>query len=538
MLSWMISCEVAGMKKTIYEQEEIFTHFSTELSQEIVEYAIEIPFKSSRYIFTWKNGKQQHGYCTHCKNEFETQDLKHKSTSSCPICHSKCVVQASGISRKYMVDEVYFVYYEKSKANPNAITARGIYALRDYRFDFRSVDTMFQTKALYVFEQGNSRMVHRPHVYFSHIEGMAYVSNWNSKKNVLSELNTSMANKPSYCSYDSIKEAVKGTPFQYSTWERYLSGDLVQFFDLYSKYPCIEYLTKLGMESLVEAKLYGHKTFGAINWNGKTLQKVVRLSKPDLKEIRDTKISIGPLALRLFQLSKRDKSNLTLEEIYEIVQGYGSQFEDLQIILKHTTLGKSNNYITKQFKKDLDKKIFYHEFQVLQMWRDYIKDCNRLGMDLNQESILFPSNLHRAHQNTIKQVKIKEDAEITRKIQLRKKFLEGYCFEYAGLIIRPAADSKELIEEGKALHHCVGTYANRYAKGETNLFVIRRVSEPDKPFYTMEIKDNNIQQTRGLKNCAPTKEVQAFIEVFTTERLIPKPKKQKTKNNEREAVAV
>ncbi|MDF2790464.1 MAG: hypothetical protein K0S80_3565 [Neobacillus sp.] len=526
------------MKTIKPAKEEILSHFSTEISNGIVDYAIDEPFKSSRYIFTWKKGNQQYGFCTHCNSEYKTFELKHKSRFICPECQSECKVQASGVSRKYMVDEVYFVYYEKSVINPDAITARGIYAIRDYRFDFRSVDTMFQTKALYIFEQGNGRMVHRPYVYFSHTEGMAYVSGWNSKKNVRSEINSSMANKPSYCSYTSIREAVKNTPFQYSTWESYLTGDMVQFFDLYSKYPCIEYLTKIGMRDMVDAKLYGHKTYGAINWNGKTLQKVLRLSKQDLKEISNVKISIGPLALRLFQISKKDRSNLSLNEIYEIVQGYGSQFEDLQIVLKHTTLGKTNNYIKKQLRNDSKKKIYFHEFQVLQMWRDYIKDCNRLGMDLSQDIVLFPSNLHRAHQNTIKQVKIKEDAELTKKIRLRLKFLQNFCYEYSGIMIRPAADSKELIEEGKALHHCVGTYANRYAKGETNLFVIRKVDEPDKPFFTMEIKDNLIVQTRGLKNCSPTKEVQTFIDAFTVEKLTDKPKQRKSKIAERQGVAV
>jgi hypothetical protein len=526
------------MKKANPELEEIFSHFSDEMSQGIVDYAIDEPFKFSRYIFTWKKGKKQYGYCTHCENEYETFDLKHKSESTCPVCNSICRVQASGISRKYMVDEVYFVYYEKSISNPEAITARGIYAIRDYRFDFRSVDTMFQTKALYVFEQDNSRMIHRPYVYFSHTEGMAYVSGWNSKKNVRSETNSSMANKPSYCSYESIKEAVKNTPFQYSTWESYLAGDMVQFFDLYSKYPCIEYLTKLGMGLIVEGKLYGNKTYGSVNWNGKTIQKVLRLSNNDLKELKSANIAIGALALRLFQISKKDKSNLSFKEIYEILQQYGTYFEDLQKVLKYTKLSRVHSYINKQYEKEAKEKRYLAKYQVLHTWCDYIADCVRIGMDLNQENVLFPSNLHNAHQNTIKQVKIKEDSELNKKIQRRLKSLTRFCFEYAGIMIRPAADSLELIEEGKVLQHCVGTYANRYAKGETNLFVIRKVDEPDKPFYTMEIKNNSIVQTRGRENCSPSKEVKAFIDAFTLDKLTKKPKPRKSKSVERQGVAV
>ncbi|MBO0962363.1 PcfJ domain-containing protein [Neobacillus sp. MM2021_6] len=525
------------MKNTT-EYEEIFSHFSNELSQSIIDYAIADPFKSSRYIFTWKKGKQQYGYCTHCQNEFETSNLKHKSQFTCPECQSQCKVQASGISRKYMVDEVYFVYYEKSLVNPAAITARGIYAIRDYRFDFRSVSTMIQTKALYVFEPGKSRMIHRPYVYFSHTEGMSYVSGWDSKKNIRSELNTSMANKSCYCSYDSIREAVKDTPFQYSTWESYLTGDMVEFFDLYSKYPCIEYLTKMGMRLLVEAKLYGRKTYGAVNWNGKTIQKVLRLSKQDLKELQQSDVQISSLILKLFQISKKDKSKMPLKEICEIDIQYGHYFEELKNILKYTKLSKADAYIEKQYKREAKVRKYCSSREIITTWRDYIADCVRLEMDLSQENVLFPSDLHRAHQNTIKQVKIKADVLLTKKIEVRVKVLEKYCFEHSGLMIRPAADSKELIEEGKALQHCVGTYADRYANGKTNLFIIRKVNEPDKPFYTMEIKGNSIVQTRGRKNCSPTKEVKAFIDAFTLAKLTNKPKQKKTKTAERQDVAV
>ena len=61
-----------------------------------------------------------------------------------------------------------------------------------------------------------------------------------------------------YCSRDSIKKAVKGTPFQYSTYDSYIDGDMVKFFSLYARYPCVEYLTKFGMSELVEAKLIGN----------------------------------------------------------------------------------------------------------------------------------------------------------------------------------------------------------------------------------------------------------------------------------------
>lgn len=502
--------------------QDIFAHFTKKVSQEIVDYARDVVFLKSRYIFTWRQRKQQYGYCTHCKNEFETESLKHNSTFQCPCCSSKCKVKASGISRKKMIDDAYFVYYEKSIVNPQGITARGIYAVRDYRGDFRKVETLFETKALYVFEPGNSVMIRRPYLYYT-ASGNFY--SWGSQfekaKSIRSECDSSMSSIPCYCSEESIRAAVMGTPFQYSTWESYPSSDMVRFFDLYAHYPCVEYLTKLKFGAVVKAKLNDSPTYSAINWRGKTPLKVLKLSKQDLNEVRTANIPIDPLMLKLFQISKKDKSNLSFKDIYEISRGYGFEFKDLKKILKYTTLGKAHSYIKKQYgRKNI--RNHYYRYQILSTWRDYIADCVDLDMDLTQESVLFPSDLHKAHQATIEKIKFKADEALNAQIRNRLASLKKYNFEANGFILRPAADTAELIREGNELSHCVGRYAKSYANGETNILLLRKASEPDKPFYTVEVRNGHITQCRGFKNCSPTDEVKAFIDLFTVKKLLTK----------------
>jgi hypothetical protein len=87
----------------------------------------------------------------------------------------------------------------------------------------------------------------------------------------------------------------------------------------------------------------------------------------------------------------------------------------------------------------------------------------------------------------------------------------------------------ELIDEGVVLKHCVGGYAKRYAEGQTNILVIRKIDDLDKPYYTMEIIDDRIIQTRGLSNRMPDEEVAAFVKAFEQAKLIKanKPKKNK-----------
>ncbi len=54
--------------------------------------------------------------------------------------------------------------------------------------------------------------------------------------------------------------------------------------------------------------------------------------------------------------------------------------------------------------------------------------------------------------------------------------------------------------EGAAMHHCVGSYADRVAKNETAIFSLRDIASPDQeclPHATMEFSDGKIKQIKG-----------------------------------------
>lgn len=75
---------------------------------------------------------------------------------------------------------------------------------------------------------------------------------------------------------------------------------------------------------------------------------------------------------------------------------------------------------------------------------------------------------------------------------------------------------EELEEEGIVLDHCVGSYKSIHAAGKQPIFFVRRESEPDKPWFTLQFSLSNLTvvQNRGKCNCARTEEVKAFEEKF------------------------
>ncbi|ASJ54881.1 hypothetical protein BP422_15685 [Brevibacillus formosus] len=507
--------------------QRFIAHFPEGVSEEIKDYVTNHALLHSRYIFTRRVSGIQFGYCTHCEQEYMSQDyLKPGSKVTCKKCQSYCTVKASGLSRKYLRDSAYVVYYEKSLVSKNAIIARGFYVERDFTGGYYQVQTKYTPIYRYLFEPGNSEGY-----YASNYRGK-----WVKDDKVRSCWREYSYSFEKHCCFESIVTAVAGTPFQYSTWEHYTNiyhdPDMVKFFDLYCKSPCVEFLTKAGMRYFVSAKITGNVTYGAINWKGIKAQEVLKLNGQQIREIRMHKGELHPLTLRLQQIVSKDGSKLSLSELHEIAKKYDACFEDLKRILKYTSLRRAINYIEKQSAIERKNRRDSGPMAVTRTFRDYIVDCKELGLNLKSDQILFPRKLHEAHQYTLKQVKDNSDELLNAKIKKRAESLIKNKFERDGLLIRPANSATELIAEGKALEHCVGRYVDNYAKGKTDLYVVRKVANPDKPFYTLEVQKGKVIQCRGLKNCSMTKPVQEFIDVFSEEKLTKKKRVESTQPQE------
>ena len=79
-------------------------------------------------------------------------------------------------------------------------------------------------------------------------------------------------------------------------------------------------------------------------------------------------------------------------------------------------------------------------------------------------------------------------------IARRAAGLDGNGFESDGYIIRPAATVREILEEANAQHSCVTSFIDKYAQGQTDLWLMRRVSDPDSPLVTVEMRNGAVRQ--------------------------------------------
>ena len=83
----------------------------------------------------------------------------------------------------------------------------------------------------------------------------------------------------------------------------------------------------------------------------------------------------------------------------------------------------------------------------------------------------------------------------------QKERIEKFEYEDENWCIRVPHELSEITAEGISLHHCVGGYLDRHANGETNIIFLRKKSEENTPFFTIEINNaNKVVQIHGSHN--------------------------------------
>ena len=130
---------------------------------------------------------------------------------------------------------------------------------------------------------------------------------------------------------------------------------------------------------------------------------------------------------------------------------------------------------------------------------DYLRMAEELGRPMYEKATIFPDDLTAAHDACAKEKEYIYKQETIKKARKRHSYLveRGYEWSSGGVCTVVPDGADDIKREGKALHHCVGGYADQHANGTTNIIFIRRASEPDKPWFTLEVDP----KTRRFRQC-------------------------------------
>ena len=331
----------------------------------------------------------------------------------------------------------------------------------------------------------------------------------------------------------TFKEIAKTGMFKYvprcKTVENEYWDDswVMDYYIAAARYPDMEMIVKLGMKHLA----FGLVTKYALNFNprGKEIHDRLRINKERLKSFIESE---GDLKLLRFLQCERKTGQHWNDEEFEIARDiYGHDYDGqskLITAIEYPSLIKLGNYFKKKGIYYGEEKDYRKAYAARNEYFDYLNLRVKLGYDMTNDIILFPRDIHRRHNEAVletekEKIAIREREVLDKYPKIEKnykKYSDIYSAAAAGYIIRPAKNAAEIVAEGRYLHHCVGgdAYLSKHDKGKSIILFLRKVSEQDIPFITIEIRGDKIVQWYGAYDKKPQEEYfQAWLDTYTKE---------------------
>lgn len=206
---------------------------------------------------------------------------------------------------------------------------------------------------------------------------------------------------------------------------------------------------------------------------------------------------------------------------------------------RHLSPEQLMHYIERQAKESYGGK--RKARSVFETYEDYLSMAEGLGRDMSDAMVYRPRELKRRHDEAVGEhnrymeaERARKDAEQARKDaeRMEEKYPGSEAvlaqirpkYEYEGERFRITVPGGfcDIVSEGMALHHCVGSterYFDRILQHETYICFLRRKEEPEKPYYTIEVEPGGtIRQHRGMYDEEPDIEaVEPFLREWQKE---------------------
>ena len=299
----------------------------------------------------------------------------------------------------------------------------------------------------------------------------------------------------------SQKDKIRTGPLQYADILGYLtretafySQNIIRWLVEFARYPAFEKIDKAGFLWLTESKIAGERNAKAFRWTKNTLEEFLGFPLRLIEKRNRATITYRELRCLRIVWEESRKGLCKETEILGIAAALDKYVYRSQV--DFPDIGRLQDYVSV---RDAVRYAEKHD-GTIRFYLDYLDQCKLLNLDLTDRKVLFPKHLTNAHTRTNSMIRYKEIDALRIQFAEYVKTLEKMAWTDGRILIRPAESQEELISEGKVLEHCVGGYAERMAKGKTAIFLIRKVDNPDTPFYTLEYKDGLVIQCRGYQN--------------------------------------
>lgn len=331
--------------------------------------------------------------------------------------------------------------------------------------------------------------------------------------------------------FPGFAQALKGTMLQYSAIELYAAetGEVNarDYLIRYRETPQIEMLVKLKLYGVVESLVKCE--YGIVaDSDARRPDQFLGIRQDKLKLLIAEKGRTG--LLNVLQMEKQLGQNWTEGQI-SALEEIRANLHQIERALSITTLQKVLNNIEKYAGCEFGTGCSRSAERIRHtatIYFDYLSMRIQRGYDMTNTVYQKPRNLQAAHNKML--VEINKDAQDARMKEVEtvyplirknyRKLRNKYLYEDDRYIIRPARSAKEIVLEGRILHHCVGgdTYLGQHNRQESIILMLRFKEEPEIPYITVEIRKDRIMQWYGANNKKPDQEnMQKWLDAYVAQ---------------------
>lgn len=482
----------------------------------------------SRYMFYDANSKKQTtARCSVCGNEVTINKVRSGDKVTCPVCHKKCTAKPY---RKYLNSNgfcnretiMYLQPFKGTRFCAREFIVVYIYTPGKIKPYIRIKELVRKTCDF----DGQEMRAQEQYTYDEDYKG----GDW--RKGFYKSVNSSLQLYPG--TLNKIFKRVKG----FNKWHidygkiarLYNPIAFEKLYNAVNKVASLNNIINNGLINLARDVITYTYRCTEFDLAKGSLRKSFGITKDDLKILKQLNPKL--YEFKLYKAYKQTGRKIDIEELKEffaICSMIDCDVNDMLRILEYSSLRKFCKFFRKWESENCtsqDKGSWWdprrHFFSD---YKDYIRNATLLEYDLSNSEVLFPKNLKQAHDLAYSIINDKElkNAELPQIARQYESYSNLYSYEDKNYCIMPPSRHNDLKNEGKTLSHCVATYAKRVAVGSTIILFIRKTSEKEKPYFTLELNPVTlrIEQCRGFGNCSYPNEVKKFMDKWYKTKIEP-----------------
>ena len=435
------------------------------------------------------------GYCTFCDKEVPIKNPRHNKEGRCGTCRHEITFKAVGRAGYVATRRNYMYLIQRCR---DGFAVREFYGSRYYKKgEYKQPELRCYEERRIIYD----KTARNPRAYYyglyknrsyrwikAGLCGAGWIGATDGRVygKTLTSLNTHELK------HTGLVEAIK------------LIGntDPEKFLAVRERVPLLEKLVKAGLKRLASECVYGYYDFQnrLHDDTATSLTKALGINTSELKRLRR-----NDGGKQFWAWLKYEKATNKPIPDYVITWFCAENItsEDLRFILNRMNPVQIHNYVKRQMRQHRASSK-----TVLGKWADYLSMAKRLKLDTNDEIIYRVNRLYLRHDELVKRCHSKSLAlqagEILEKYPHVEDVLESMKdkYEYSGdeyTIVAPSV-IEDVLLEGIALSHCVASserYWERIERQEAYVLFLRKTSDADKPYYTLEVEPNGtVRQMR------------------------------------------